>query len=116
MLRGIPLPPIVYPLAAFLLWTFLVFSYLGVVESDLDFPRQILQADFFLSNLILVLAWFLSGQALFTVVAASVAVLAVYLSLALRDGGLWVQIGAIAVLWFWLQHLSRQIDNEKLVH
>ncbi len=115
-MRGLPLPTFALPVLAFALWVYLFLSYLGIVQSDLDFPRQILQASFFLSNIILVLAWFLCGRVWFAVFASTLILLTVYLVLYLGEPGLWVQVVAVLLGYLWLEHLSRQIENEKLVH
>ena len=116
MHRGKTLPPIVFPLAAFAIWIYLFFSYLETLQSDLESPLQILQATFFLSNLILVIAWFLHGRLLFVIFASVFGILTAYLILALREVGLWIQIATMGILYLWLDYLSGLIDNEKLVH
>ncbi len=116
MFRGISLPPAFYPAAAFVLWLILFVSYLGTLRADLEFPRQILGAEFFLSNLILVLAWFLAGRAGFVIAASGVGLLVVYAVLYLDDPGIGAQLVAVALVYLWLDRLSREIENEKVVH
>lgn len=116
MPRSLVLPSVFFPVAAFLVWTVLFISYLGTVRPDLEFPRQILAGEFFAANLILVLAWFLAGRAWFVVFASVVTLLTVYVILYLDEPGIAVQIGVVVLTYFWLDRLSRQIENEKLVH
>ena len=116
MFRGIPVPTVSLPIAAFALWVWLFLSYVPTVQTDLDFPRQILQANFFVSNIILVLTWFLCGRVVFAICASAVILLTTYLVLDIGETGLWVQVVAVLFGYLWLEHLSRQIENEKLVH
>ncbi len=116
MRRSISLPSFFFPVAAFLVWTVLFVSYLGTVRPDLEFPREILAGEFFVSNLILVLAWFLAGRVWFVAFASIITLLTVYVLLYLDEPGLGIHIGVIVLVYFWLDRLSREIENEKLVH
>lgn len=116
MLSARTIPAAVYPYTAFALWALLLAAYLPVLASPLEFPRQILQADLFLSNLILVLTWFFCGRTVFAVFAGFLALLCGYLLLAMEEPGIAVQPIAIGFTYLWLEYLSRQIEHEKLVH
>ena len=116
MLRGIPVPPVFLPIAAFFLWLTLVLSYAPVLHTDFESARHFFRTAFFLGNLVLVLAWFLCGRPYFAVFSVLSGLLAAYYGLVMRDGGVWVHLLGLVVLYFWLDHLSRTIENEKLVH
>ena len=115
-MQGIRIPTASLPVAAFVLWVWLFALYFKTVQTDLDFPRQILQANFFLVDIILVLIWFLCGRITFMVSASVVILLTTYLVLSLGERGLWVQVVAVLIGYLWLNHLSKKIENEKLMH
>lgn len=102
------------PVICFLLWNILFFSYLPVLEIDLDFSRQIILADLYLSNIILILTWFLCGQIVFIVFASFFSLLVLYLMLNVGDLGIGVQILTILLLYIWLKHITGKIEDEKL--
>lgn len=102
------------PVICFLLWNILFFSYLPVLEIDLDFSRQIVLADLYLSNIILILTWFLCGQIVFIVFASFFSLLVLYLMLNIGDFGIGVQILTILLLYIWLKHITGKIEDEKL--
>ncbi|MBP9733701.1 MAG: sensor domain-containing diguanylate cyclase [Candidatus Omnitrophica bacterium] len=108
------IPSFFLPIAAFLVWSALFFSYLPILEKDFDFARQIILVDLYLSNIILILTWFLCGRILFIVFAAIVALLAAYLMLDLGEPGMGVHIVTVALLYLWLKHITDKIGREKL--
>lgn len=113
--RGYPVvPAFLIPVAAFFLWLALLLSYLPVLQSDLDFSRQIVLANLYFSNLILILTWFLCGQILFAAFALTFAVIAVYLMLDLGDWGVGIQILILGALYLWLRHISERLSQERL--
>ena len=93
---------------------FLFFSYLPVLKDDLEFSRHIILANLYLSNIILILAWYLCGQIVFIVFAAIFALHVSYLMLSLGEWGVGVQILTMLVLYLWLKYLTDMIENEKL--
>jgi diguanylate cyclase (GGDEF)-like protein len=107
-------PSFFIPIAAFLIWFVLFFSYLPILEKDLDFSRQITLVNLYLSNIILILTWFLCGRILFIVFAAAVSLLAAYLMLDLGELGMGVHIVTVALLYLWLKHITDKIGREKL--
>lgn len=112
--RAFALPSFFLPIVAFLFWNLLFFSYLPVLEADLDFSRQIMMANLYLSNIILILAWFLCGRIIFIVFAVTFALQVGYLMLSLREFGVGVQLLTIALLYLWLKYITNRIESEKL--
>ncbi len=108
------IPSFFLPIAAILIWSVLFFSYLPILEKDFDFARQIILVNLYLSNIILILTWFLCGRILFIVFAAVVSLLAAYLMLDLGEPGMGVHIVTVALLYLWLKHITDKIGREKL--
>ncbi|MFT5207908.1 MAG: diguanylate cyclase (GGDEF)-like protein [Candidatus Omnitrophota bacterium] len=108
------IPSFFIPIVAFGLWTFLFFSYLPVLESDLDFSRQIILANLYLANIILILTWFLCGKLIFVLFSATFSLFVFYLMLSLGDLGLGAQLITIVFLYLWLKHITKKIDNERI--
>jgi diguanylate cyclase (GGDEF)-like protein len=113
-LRVSLIPSFFLPIIAFLIWNVLFFSYLPILEKDLDFSRQIILVNLYLSNIILILTWFLCGRILFILFAAVVSLLAAYLMLDLGELGMGVHIVTVALLYLWLKHITDKIGREKL--
>lgn len=107
-------PSFFLPIAAFLIWGVLFFSYLPILERDFDFARQIVLVNLYLSNIILILTWFLCGRILFIIFSAIVALLAAYLMLDLGEPGMGIHIVTVALLYLWLKHITDKIGREKL--
>jgi len=114
LLKRFPIPSFFFPVAAFILWNLLFFSYLPILRIDLDFSRQLVMADLYFSNIILILAWFLCGRAVFTVFAVFFMILVSYLMLSLGEWGIGVQHLTIMFLSLWLKRITDRIENEKI--
>jgi diguanylate cyclase (GGDEF)-like protein len=108
------IPSFFLPILAFLIWSVLFFSYLPILEKDFDFARQIVLVNLYLSNIILILTWFLCGRILFILFAAMVSLLAAYLMLDLGEPGMGVHVVTVALLYLWLKHITDKIGREKL--
>ena len=85
------MPPFFIPIIAFFFWALAVFSYLPVLKLDLHLTDQLLAPLFFVSFLVLVFSWALSGPMTAAFLSAAAAAVAIYLALSLREPSLFLQ-------------------------
>jgi diguanylate cyclase (GGDEF)-like protein len=117
------LPPFFIPILAFALWFVLILVSLPVLRLDLHLSDQFAAVLFFVSHLILVFAWPLSGPGAAAVLSGLAALVAVYLSLSAREPAYFLQALLDAALFvymaFYLYKVQqgfkdRQISREKM--
>ena len=82
-----------------MVWLFSLLSFLPVFRLDLHLSNQIAAPLFFISYLILVFAWALSGPVTAAVLSVLSAVTALYLALGMKEPVFFVQIILYAVLF-----------------
>lgn len=109
------MPPFFIPILAFGLWALILASTLPVLRLDLSLSDQFLPSQFFISYLILLFAWALSGPGVAAALSCLAAVFSVYLCLSLKEPAFLLQIPAYSALFlftaFYLQKSQRRTRN-----
>ncbi len=116
------MPPFFIPIFAFVLWFCVVLLSLPVLRLDLHLSDQFAAVLFFVSHLILVFAWPLSGPGAAAVLSGFAALVAVYLSLGTKEPAYFLQalldVALFVYMAFYLYKVQqgfkdRQIAKEK---
>ncbi|HTL70251.1 MAG TPA: sensor domain-containing diguanylate cyclase [Candidatus Eisenbacteria bacterium] len=93
-------------------------SYLPVLKLDLHLSDQFVAAHFFLSHLILVFAWALSGPGVAAVLSLLSALLSIYLGLGSKEPAFYLQVLVYGGLFFFMAlylQASQQKANDKRI-
>ncbi|MBI3251730.1 MAG: sensor domain-containing diguanylate cyclase [Candidatus Omnitrophica bacterium] len=96
----------------------MVLGYAPLLKLDLFLPEQILSSYLFVSNLILILAWALSGPVVAGVLTALVSLVALYLSLSLKAPEIFFQTFVYAAIFVWMifyLHETQKKTNHKRI-
>lgn len=117
------MPPFFIPVFAFALWFCVILLSLPVLRLDLHLSDQFASVLFFISHLILVFAWPLSGPGAAAVLSGLAALIAVYLSLSTKEPAYFLQalidMALFVYMAFYLYKVQqgfkdRQIAKEKV--
>jgi diguanylate cyclase (GGDEF)-like protein len=106
------LPPFLIPIVAFFLWLLAIVFYLPVFKLGLNLSNQLIASQFFLSFLILVFAWTLSGPVTAAVLSLVAAFMALYLVLGAREPAIFLQIIIYAVFFVLVVSILHRIQNK----
>ncbi len=117
------MPPFFIPIIAFSIWLFVLLFSLPILRLDLNLSDQFAAVLFFVSHLILVFAWPLSGPGVAAVLSGFAALIAVYLSLVTKEFAYFLQAILDAALFMYMTFYlykvqqgfkDRQIAKEKV--
>lgn len=112
------MPPFFAPILAFVLWAVALLSLYPVLRLELRLSEQFVAALFFVSNLILVLAWPLSGPGAAAVLSGLAGVLAIYLGLGTREAAYLIQFLVYCTLFlymvFYLNRVQREVKDKQI--
>jgi len=101
-----------------LAWAILIFYELPTLKLDLNLADQVVAPHFFVSFLILVFSWMLSGPVVAVVLTVLSVLMALYLSLSLRDPAFLLQGCLYAVVFFfmvsYLYEAQKQVNNKRI--
>ncbi|HXV18497.1 MAG TPA: diguanylate cyclase [Candidatus Omnitrophota bacterium] len=106
------LPPYFIPITAFALWFFVVISYLPVLRLELNLTDQTIAPYFFLSYLILVFSWALSGPIAAAVLSILAAMTALYLSLSAKEPVMFLQALLYGALFLFMVSYLHRVQDE----
>jgi len=111
-------PPFFIPIIAFILWVFVVFSYLPLLKLDLTGSDPLVASQFFISNLILVFAWALSGPVTAAILSILSALVAVYMGLAAKEPSIFLQLlfytGLFIAMLAYLYQIQQTSNDKKI--
>ena len=112
------MPPFLCPIVSFLLWVRLVFYCLPAVNLNLLLADQLLAPQFFISYLILILVWALSGPVVAAVLSVLSVILALYVSLGTHDFSIFFQAliygGLFLFMVFFLYSVQKIVNNKRI--
>lgn len=106
------MPPSLIPIIAFLVWLLAIVFYLPVFKLGLNLSNQLIASQFFLSLLILTLAWTLSGPVTAAALSIVSAFIALYLVLGAREPAIFLQIIIYAVFFIFVVSILHRIQNK----
>ncbi len=106
------MPPFFIPIAAFLVWAAVLFAYFPTLKLNLILADQLVAPQFFISYLILILAWALSGPITAAVLSVLSAVLVLYICLAVQEPSIFLQVVAYAALFLFMASLLHQVQRK----
>jgi len=116
------LPPFFIPIVAYLLWLAALVAYFPVLRLGLYLSDQFIAGHFFISHLILVFAWALSGPVVAAVLSVLSAIVSIYLGLGVKEPAFFLQAPLYSALFFstalYLQAVQqtakdKQIDRDR---
>ncbi len=97
----------------------MLFSYLSLVRLGLNLSDQLVAPQFFISYIILTLAWALSGPFAAAVLSLLAAVVSLYFSLSAREPAIFLQLFAYAALFIfmvsYLHRVQKRTNDQKIV-
>lgn len=117
------MPPFFIPILAFVFWLAALASFYPVLKLDLYLSDQFVAALFFVSNLILVISWPLSGPVIAAILSVLTVGVSLYMALAVKEPSFFLQLFACGGLFLsmavYLQKIqvkvkSRLIAREKV--
>ena len=97
---------------AFVAWASLVFYYLPIFKFELSLADHVLASLLFVSHLILILVWSLSGPGLAAILTALTSLVVLYLCLALKEPVLFMQVMVYAALYLALASFLYEIQKK----
>ena len=100
------------PVLAFITWTGLVIYYLPLFRFELSLGDHVLAALLFVSHLILILVWSLSGPGLAAILTALTSLVVLYLCLALKEPALFMQVMIYSALYLALASFLYEIQRK----
>ncbi len=113
------MPPFFVPILAFILWALAVLYYFPVLKLGLNLSDQVLAPHLFVSCLILILAWALSGPMTAAILSFLAAVFAIYLVLGSKEPALFLQLFIYAVLFvfmvYYLYGIQKRTNDKKIL-
>ena len=113
------MPPFFIPIIAFILWASAILLSFPVLKLNLNLADQTTAAFFFISNLILVVAWPLSGPVAAAILSVLSSVLAIYLCLGTREPAYLLQLAIYGALFFYmalyLVRVQRETSDKRLL-
>ncbi len=114
-----PLPPFFVPIFAFIAWAFLIFYYFPILRLDLHLADQLIAPQLFISYLILIFAWALSGPLTAAILTALSALIVLYVCLGTKEASLFIQVfayaGLFAFMAFFLYELQKKLNDRHIV-
>ncbi len=96
---------------AFLAWAGLVFYYLPILRFELTLGDHMLASLLFVSHLILILVWNVSGPSLAAILTALASLVVLYLCLALKEPVLFMQVMIYSALYLALASFLYEIQK-----
>lgn len=106
------------PILAFGCWVLLLLYYFPFARLELPLAEELLAPQLFISFLILVYAWALSGPVTAAILTTASALVVFYVCLGARDPSIFLQIllygGLFAVMFTYLFDLQKTLNNKEI--
>ena len=108
------------PIVAFLAWACLVFLNLDILKHHLSITDQLISPYFFISYLILIFVWALSGPLTAVILSFVSVAMVFYLCLATKEAAYFIQIFFYGLLFVsivsFLYEVQKKLNNRRLVY
>jgi len=114
-----PLPPFFLPIVAFVVWFLAILPYVTILRFDFYLSDQLIAAYYFISYLVLLFAWVLSGPTVAAVLSFLFSAVSLYIFLVTKEPAFLLELFFYAVFYLsavsFLSSVQKKNNNRQIV-